>query len=335
MKSSTPAAEPAPVAPESPVVAPRRVTVVIPCFKQAHFLDDAITSILRQTYRDFEVVVVDDGSPDNPSQVVARYPDAICIRQANRGQPTARNVGFSRSRGEFIVFLDADDRLLPDALEVGVSTLRAHPHAAFVFGGCSLIAADGSPLPFDWSAPDQTDHYAALLRENSIITPGTVMFRRGAIETHGGFNTRLRASEDYKLYLRIARRASIFCHGRIVVEHRTHETNLTKNYLATWPSALAVRLWEWKYARRTSVHADAYRVGFRRFVDYNISGVFRAAVSAFRRGDLPNGVRASLLLVLPPRIAWHSLRKLVRLAARSVLNPVDRPADARRGSRDA
>src|SRR5262249_17480170 len=149
-------------------------------------------------------IVVDDGSSDDVGSVVAQYPGVVYIRQTNQGQPAARNNGFTRSTGNFIVFLDADDRLLPDALETGIAAFAAYPGSAFVFGGCSLIGADGSPLPYHWSAPDESDYYAALLRENPIVTPGTVMFRRTIVEDCGGFSMRLKASEDYDLYLRIA-----------------------------------------------------------------------------------------------------------------------------------
>src|ERR687894_2072239 len=98
------------------------VTVVIPCYNQAHFLGEAIESVLSQTYPHFEIVVVDDGSTDNTSEVASGYPpDKVrLIRQENKGLSAARNAGLGRSGGEYVVFLDSDDRLLAEALEVGV-----------------------------------------------------------------------------------------------------------------------------------------------------------------------------------------------------------------------
>src|SRR3712207_5573157 len=110
------------------------VSVVIPCYKQAHFLGEAIESVLAQSYPHFEVVVVDDGSTDNTSEVAARYPGVRCVRQDNQGLAAARNSGLAHSKGEYLLFLDADDRLLPHALEVGVERLEAHPECAFVSG---------------------------------------------------------------------------------------------------------------------------------------------------------------------------------------------------------
>src|SRR5919107_192619 len=103
------------------------VSVVIPCYNQAHFLSEAIESVLAQTYPYFEIIVVDDGSTDNTSEVAGRYSGVRCIRQDNQGLSGARNSGLRHSKGEYLVFLDADDRLLPQALEVGLECLRAYP----------------------------------------------------------------------------------------------------------------------------------------------------------------------------------------------------------------
>jgi glycosyltransferase involved in cell wall biosynthesis len=98
------------------------VTVVIPCYNQAHFLGEAIESVLEQTYPHYEIVVVDDGATDNTSEVASRYPGKVrLIRQENRGLSGARNTGIRHSEGEYMVFLDADDRLLPEALERALS----------------------------------------------------------------------------------------------------------------------------------------------------------------------------------------------------------------------
>src|SRR6266480_1367400 len=120
------------------------VSVVIPCYNQAHFLGEAIESVMAQTYPHFEVVVVDDGSTDNIAAVVARYPGVRCFQQGNQGLSAARNTGLRHSIGECLVFLDADDRLMPRAIEVGLASLRDHPECAFVYGRSRFMAFDGS-----------------------------------------------------------------------------------------------------------------------------------------------------------------------------------------------
>src|SRR5215831_9104653 len=93
------------------------VSIIIPCYNQAHFLSDAIDSARRQTHSRIEILVIDDGSSDNTSEVAASYRDVYCIRQANQGLSAARNAGLRASKGSLLVFLDADDRLLPNAIE--------------------------------------------------------------------------------------------------------------------------------------------------------------------------------------------------------------------------
>src|SRR5919112_6190031 len=122
------------------------VTVVIPCYNQAHFLGEAIESVLSQSYRNFEIIVVDDGSTDETSEVASRYEEVRLIRQENRGLSGARNTGIRDSQGEFLVFLDADDKLLPGALEAGLRCFEAHPECEFVFGDFRYIGIDGAPL---------------------------------------------------------------------------------------------------------------------------------------------------------------------------------------------
>src|SRR5215212_4087832 len=134
--------------PESPVLTKAgKVSVVIPCYNQAHFLPEAIESVLSQSYEEFEVLVVDDGSKDETAQVASQYvstdPRVRVIRQENRGLAGARNRGLAEAQGEYVVFLDSDDRLLKEALEVGVRELASHPECAFVSGRCTFRAADG------------------------------------------------------------------------------------------------------------------------------------------------------------------------------------------------
>src|ERR687898_2206392 len=119
------------------------VTVVIPCYNQAHFLGEAIESVLSQSYPNFEIIVVDDGSTDNTSEVASRYEGVRLVRQENRGLAGARNTGIKHSEGEYLVFLDADDRLLPEALAVGLGCFEAHPECALVAGHARFIDVEG------------------------------------------------------------------------------------------------------------------------------------------------------------------------------------------------
>src|SRR5262245_35605245 len=119
------------------------VSVIIPCYNKSDFLGETIESVLCQTYRHFEIIVVDDGSSDNSMAIAARYASAHYLYQSTQGPSVARNTGLWASKGSYVVFLDADDRLLPAALEIGVNVLAAHPECAFVSGHVQLITKDG------------------------------------------------------------------------------------------------------------------------------------------------------------------------------------------------
>jgi hypothetical protein len=209
------------------------VSVVIPCYNQAHFLAEALESVLGQSYGTTEVFVVDDGSTDNTRQVTGRYPEVHYCQQANRGVATARNTGIARSRGELLVFLDADDRLLPWALETGVQALQEGADNACAIGACRDIGPNGEGL----SAPDQPlvhrDHYLALLKSCFILSGSSVVFSRWCLEAVGGFDQSFPTGDDYDLYLRIARRFPVRCHGRVVTEYRRHADSLTGDPLST------------------------------------------------------------------------------------------------------
>jgi glycosyltransferase involved in cell wall biosynthesis len=239
------------------------VSVIIPCYKQAHFLGEAIESVLRQTYRTYEIIVIDDGSPDNTAEVAARYPHVLLISQRNQGLAAARNSGIKESHGEYLVFLDADDRLLPKAMESGIGCMLRHPQSAFVFGSYYYINLDGAPL----SAPSPPYHgddlYFAMLDRNRIEMGAAVMYRRDIFDSIGGFKTSLRAAEDYDLYLRIARSYPCHHHDEVVAEYRKHETTMTKDYALMLATTITVLRSQRRYISGDKKYEEAYLAGLK------------------------------------------------------------------------
>jgi glycosyltransferase involved in cell wall biosynthesis len=239
------------------------VSVVIPCYNQAHFLSEALESVFAQGYGRIEALVIDDGSTDNTRRIAERYPEAHYRRQANRGAAAARNTGIQESRGDFLVFLDADDRLLAWAVETGVRALREDPTVACTVGACRDIGPGGEAL----DAPDQLlvhrDHYLALLRSCFILSGSSVLFSRWCLDAVGGFNQSYPAGDDYDLYLRIARRFPIHCHGRVVTEYRRHADSLTGDPVRTLRGELGA-LRAQRSAVRNRGERAALRAGRRR-----------------------------------------------------------------------
>ena len=245
------------------------VSIIIPCYNQADFLPEAIKSALEQTYTNREVLVVDDGSTDSTPQVATAYAGVRYFRQENSGVSAARNAGITQSRGEYLVFLDADDRLLPKALEIGVDSMHQHPTCAFAFGYCRLITADGSPFA-DYKPPPSisSDYYLELLRSNYIWCPGSVIYRRSAIESVNGFDLSLGGCADYDLYLRITRSSPIFCHNQFVVDYRVHRSNMSVDHSRMLREALKALDAQWDFVKGDSRCVEACMAGRKRWQDY-------------------------------------------------------------------
>lgn len=203
------------------------VSVIIPCYRQAHFLSDAIESTLRQSYPAVEVLVVNDGSPDDTRAVAARYAGVRYIEQENGGLAAARNTGLAQSLGDFVVFLDADDRLLPDALRVNAALLSSNPAFGFVSGTSHYITRDGTKIDAEARPWPTGDIYAALLQRNRIRMPGMVMFRKSVFSRVGLFDTTVDACADYDMYLRVSRLFPVAFHDTAVAEYRRHGENMS------------------------------------------------------------------------------------------------------------
>jgi glycosyltransferase involved in cell wall biosynthesis len=216
------------------------VAVVIPTFNQAHFLSDAITSVLAQTRQADEIIVVDDGSTDDPGAVTSRFRKVKLIRQENRGRSAARNVGLRSCAASHVVFLDSDDRLLPTALQTGLNCIADRPDCAFVYGGYRLISENGQPFGPDCFSPAEWDAHLALLRSCLLGPPATGLYRRDCLIALNGFDERLRGPEDFDLYLRITQSYPIASHPELVAEYRRHGHNTTNNHLKQLEAVLGV-----------------------------------------------------------------------------------------------
>lgn len=239
------------------------VSIVIVCFNQAHFVAEAIESARRQTYDKLEVIVIDDGSDDNTGEVVARHSGVRYIRQNNQGLAAARNTGISRSNGEFIIFLDADDRLRPNAASIAIEHLRAHPECAFVSGEYCDIGVDGK-IVGQWERPTiDREHYLALLKSNYIACHAAVAYRRSVFQVVEGFDSRLNPCEDYDLYLRISRSFPICSHGELVAEYRRYGAGMSDDPARMLVAALraleAQRPFIGKDRRRALAFAEGLR----------------------------------------------------------------------------
>ena len=282
------------------------VSVVIPCYNQAHFLGEAIESVLAQTYRHFEIIVIDDGSPDNTVEVAARYPDVRYIRQENQGLSGARNTGIRESQGKFLVFLDADDRLLPGALQAGINCLHVHPECAFVSGHHRYIKGDGSLLNEYPPEPIDDDHYMALLKRNYIGMHATVMYQWYIFEYVGLFNTSLKSCEDYEMYLRITRKFPVYRHKQMVAEYRWHDANMTRNGKKMLAFALQTLGSQWDYIKNNPEYIQAYQMGREFWRNYFGMNQIKVIRKYFSQKQWLNAVQ-QILIMASCRFWWPIL----------------------------
>lgn len=214
------------------------VSVVIPCYNYGNYLEKAIESVLIQTYPYYEIVVVDDGSMDHTKEVAQKYDTVKYIYQSNQGVSAARNNGIKNSKGKFIVFLDADDWLLPDALFINIKYLLQIPKAAFVSGAHNLFY---QPENKTWLIQKEVteNHYCHLLEGNYMGMPAVGMYQSWVFNEFK-FDTSLKYCEDYDLCLRIARKCPVIHHIEPVAVYNHHEDNTSSNVLAMLEYALLV-----------------------------------------------------------------------------------------------
>lgn len=290
---------------------PRRVAVVIPTFDHARFLGEALDSVIAQTRPADEIVVVDDGSSDDPAAVVARYSGVRLVRQANAGPSAARNTGLAAISADYVLFLDADDLLVPAALARNAALLAANPGAGFVYGAHERIAADGGHLrgPCYLAAGD--DPLATLLRSNAVGMHATVLYASGKLREIGGFDPTLRAAEDYDVLLKMAQRFPVVSHGEVVARYRIHGRNTSADTSWILKGVLAVHA-RHKPEGALRAYLPHWQIGRRHFrrtyADEAIDG----------RWGTDEGSSAVAILKLLPRAPRRMVQRALAAAWRRV-----------------
>lgn len=208
---------------------PPLVSVVIPAYKQESYIEETVRSALNQIFRDIEVVVVDDGSPDRTGEVVSLIKDDRLQyhRQTNSGRPAcSRNAGIKMARGQYIAFLDGDDLWLPDKLEKQLLLFKDHPDAGLVYTNAIAFKAGADLGPIIKKSIRSGWVFNELFMRSSIAGC-TVMAPRQILLNLGGFDEskELLAIEDYDLWLRISRKYPIYYINESLARYRLREGN--------------------------------------------------------------------------------------------------------------
>lgn len=283
------------------------VSVIIPVYNQERYLAEAIESVGAQSYPLREIIVVDDGSTDGSAAVARRYRSVVAIRQRNAGDAAARETGLRIARGEFIVFLDADDRLRPRALEWGVQELRSHPRWAFVSGQYVLVDADRAIIDRPQRPYIDRDHHLALLRGNYVGMFATVMFRAAPLRSLATLDYPMERCRDWALMLEIARHHEVGMHRKVVAEYRRHGRNVSGHPHRMLRSTLAVLDREAAHAAGDAARLEAIAEGKRYYRSYYGNQVVRRLRHLERRRRWRR-VAAGLLVLArrhPQALRYH------------------------------
>jgi len=203
------------------------VSVILPCYNRPRFLAESVASVLGQTYRRFELIVVDDGSAEPLEDLIRPLSPAIrYVRQEHAGVAAARNLGLAEADGELIAFQDSDDLWHPDKLRRQVRLLHEQPSVGVVCTSHRVIDQQGNVLGRQWKRLHSGRVTEALFQSVFVIMPSTVV-RRSVVDRVGHFNTALRINSDYQYWLRASLVAPFAALDEPLVDVRRWSNRLT------------------------------------------------------------------------------------------------------------
>jgi glycosyltransferase involved in cell wall biosynthesis len=294
------------------IEAPPVVSVVIPAYNAAWCVRRAADSVLAQTFRDYELLVVDDGSTDDTAQLLRSYGPAVSVVQkANGGLSSARNAGIAASRGELIAFLDADDWWLPTKLERQVELMRERPELGFCSTTAHVVDPNGVLVNVwavaHWQGPFLVHLFGSL---GDVAGSGSaVVARRSLFAQAGGFDESLRSLEDIDMWMRLAAVTEYACVGEALTCILKRPGSMSRNREVMRASAARVmqknrkllppslRGSYWR-ACMASVYSDyakwRYRQGERRGAFMDIARMI--ALAPLARGRLGLGLLKDMVL---------------------------------------
>jgi glycosyltransferase involved in cell wall biosynthesis len=211
-----------------------RVTVLLPVHDAERFLAEAVESILGQSFRDFELLAIDDGSRDGSAALLdafaARDPRVRVVRRPHEGLVATLNAGLALARGELVARMDADDVALPRRLELQVERLAADPTLLCVGSAYEVMDEKGRRIDLVRRVLESGAIEAALLEGASVLCHATAIYRRGAVLEAGGYDAAARLAEDYDLWLRLAERGPLQNLAEVTLRVRYHARSQSERF---------------------------------------------------------------------------------------------------------
>lgn len=207
------------------------VSVIIPVYNAEKFIKKTIESVLNQTYKDYEIIIIDDGSTDNSKKILDEFKDKVrYFKQANSGVSSARNMAIKEAAGKYIALLDQDDIWYPEKLEKQISFIKENPNVGMVYGDCYYIDDKDKVI---YRVFEDQKYYQGKIFENLVIDNfvpiPTVLIKKEVLDKTGLFLENYSYAEEYELFIRIAKDYDIGCINEVLAGYRVHDTNLSKN----------------------------------------------------------------------------------------------------------
>lgn len=327
-----------------------QISIVIPAYNAGRYLDCTVESVRAQTFADWELVIVNDGSTDDTGRLAEEYARLDSrirvLHQANGGLPAARNAGFARTPSDtpFLIFLDADDVWTPETLATLHAALESQPDAPAAYGLAYYIDESGqrtrpdeleawqtrrfmvSPRRSHPCAPEAPTCFRVLAFRNAVATAGVILIRRAAYEHAGGFEStpEIKGVEDYALWLRLALLAPLIPVNALLLGYRRHEANMSSNVRMMRSSERAVRC---RLASSALVNGTQRRLlerGYRDNERFILKQNLRWASEMARRGSATASLKHLLRAI---RCFYHSCRGLCPRKANVSAQPDFRSAN--------
>lgn len=212
------------------------ISIIIPTYNRADLLNRTIQSVLNQTFKNFEVIVIDDGSTDNTRKIVRGFikkDERIkYIFQENSGGPAKpRSTGIKNSRGNYLAFLDSDDEWLPEKLEKQISVFKNSRDKKLGFVDCGVLVVNKNTETINeyrLSPLCRGNIFKKILEKNFILTPSSILLKRGVIKKTGDFDENLKMSDDWDFWIRISKKYNFDFIDELLTKYYVHSTNITK-----------------------------------------------------------------------------------------------------------
>jgi len=284
------------------------VSIITPTYNREEYLVFAIESVLSQSFKDFEMLIIDDGSTDNTKDLVKRYRYDQRIHyfyQQNKGQSVARNTGLKQARGEYICFLDSDDLFKPDKLTRQIAFLKSNPEISITHSDEELIDEKGHVFSMYNMKRHSGILYEKLLIDN-FVSIGTVMVRRECFDELGMFDESIKVADDYELWLRFATKYKFHYEAEYLAQYRMMKDQLSTDKTARFNSnKKIIEAFFLRYPNLIDERGQAY---FRcRF--YTRRGSYHASVANF--GNAMQDYIKALRHDYCCSFTWRAIIKLV------------------------